>query len=234
MIAMMIAPPAAAFLLTDRLSRMFYLSLLLAAVSALLGHAMAISLPPVIFSRLGYPGVRDVSTAGMTAVAAGLLFFAALLFSPRHGVISKLLDQLRLGLRIAGDDILGLLYRLEERHLEKVSRRVPDLVRGTLGTTWFMSRLAMFRLRYVGLLTTEGNGLQLTDSGRTHAARLVRSHRLWEAYIAKHFEIADDHLHESAERVEHYLDAGLRQEIADDLRDPVEDPHGREIPDEVK
>ena len=50
----------------------------------------------------------------MMAVAAGGLFVTAALFGPRYGVVSKALDQARLARSIIAEDILGLLYRLEE------------------------------------------------------------------------------------------------------------------------
>ena len=40
------------------------------------------------------------------------------------------------------------------------------------------------------------------------------------------------HLHETAARVEHFLGAELRGELAAELNDAAEDPHGREIPPE--
>ena len=42
-----------------------------------------------------------------------------------------------------------------------------------------------------------------TNGGRAEARKLVRAHRLWESYMAEHFELPEDHLHETAERVEH-------------------------------
>jgi manganese/zinc/iron transport system permease protein len=73
---------------------------------------------------------------------------------------------------------------------------------------------------------------RLTDQGRTRAGQLVRSHRLWESYVAKHFDLPEDHLHAVAERAEHFIDPAMREELAAELQAPGEDPHGRTIPDE--
>ena len=58
-IATLIVPAATASILTDRLSRMIVIALVVAAASALLGHVMAITLPSIIFSRLGFDSVVD-------------------------------------------------------------------------------------------------------------------------------------------------------------------------------
>lgn len=66
-IAMLIVPPACASLLANRLGTMLALSAAFAATAAVVGHLAAVTVPPWI----GYSGT---STAGMMAVAAGLLF----------------------------------------------------------------------------------------------------------------------------------------------------------------
>jgi Mn-dependent DtxR family transcriptional regulator len=70
----------------------------------------------------------------------------------------------------------------------------------------------------------------LTSSGRRLAQSLVRSHRLWEAFLTEHFQLPLDHLHAPAERVEHFIGPQLQETLSADLRTPAVDPHGREIP----
>ena len=106
-IAMLIVPGASAHLLTDRLSLMLVLSLVIAILSAVLGHIGAITIP-------GWFGFRDTSTAGMIAVASGVIFLMVLFFAPRYGVLSRMMSQALLSLKITRDDILGLLYRYRE------------------------------------------------------------------------------------------------------------------------
>lgn len=66
-IAMLIVPPAIAFLLTRRLAVMVILSVGLALLSAILGHVGAMTLPSLF-------GFEDTTTSGMMAAAAGFLF----------------------------------------------------------------------------------------------------------------------------------------------------------------
>lgn len=227
-IAMLIVPSATARLLTDRLSTMLILSLVVAALSALVGHVWALTLPSMIFSRLGYPDVRDASTAGMMSVAAGGMFVLAILGSPRHGAIRRVLDHVRLQVRIAGEDLLGQLYRRDEAALaESVADSVAP--RNFWLGTW-IERMALRDLQRRGLITVSSAPNQLTDDGRRFAQDLVRSHRLWETYMARHFVLPGDHLHATAEQVEHYLCPQLQNELATELDQPERDPHGKAIP----
>lgn len=233
-IALLIVPAATAHLLTDRYALLIVISMVVAAISAFLGHLFAITLPAMIFPRLGFENVRDASTAGMMAGTCGMLFLMAVFFSPRYGIVSQFFERARLSVKIAGDDLLGLLYRIEESHLEERQIGATQLVRRHLGLGWLMSRLAVIRLSYDRQIVSDPSGYHLTDNGRITARKLVRSHRLWEAYMAKHFQLPDTHLHATAARVEHYLNPELRSQLEDELETPDADPHGRDIPQEQR
>jgi len=85
-VAMLIAPPATAYLLTDDLRRMLLYAVLLGALSAVLGYYLAYAL--------------DGSIAGAMAVVAGIQFTLAFFFSPAHGVVVKKRRQSRIGREI--------------------------------------------------------------------------------------------------------------------------------------
>lgn len=242
-IAMLIVPPAAAHLLTDRLGLMLILSLVLAAVSAGLGHLAAIVGP----GWVGMPGV-STSTAGMMAAAAGLLFALAFLLAPRRGWLSILWHRAALSLRIVREDLLGLLYRLEEEapaaqtelrssagHRPgshgppRVGLNAATLARA-VGAGGLATRLALWGLRRSGRIMQRDGACSLTERGRAAAARLIRSHRLWETYFDQHTPLAADHIHQPAERLEHVTDAALQRRLAASLGDPTSDPHGTRIP----
>src|SRR5690606_10029143 len=70
-----IAPPAGAYLLTDRLPLMIGLSAALGAAAALAGYWTAHAL--------------DASIAGSMAGAAGVLFLGCLLFAPERGLVAQ-------------------------------------------------------------------------------------------------------------------------------------------------
>ncbi len=73
-VALMIGPPATAYLLTERLHTMLFLSVVLAVLAAASGYALAFFL--------------DVSIAGAMATTTGVLFTVAWLGSPQHGLLA--------------------------------------------------------------------------------------------------------------------------------------------------
>ncbi|MFU8849006.1 MAG: metal ABC transporter permease [Opitutales bacterium] len=81
-IAMLIAPAAAAHLLTDRLISMIVISAVLAILAAVLGHLSALIVP-------GWFGFSGTSTSGMMAVMSGLIFAVVLFFAPRYGILVR-------------------------------------------------------------------------------------------------------------------------------------------------
>lgn len=88
-IAMMVCPPAAARMLTDRLGVQLVLGAGLGALSGVLGYAAAAWLP------LWLGAENSLSAAGMIAVVAGLVQTVAMLLAPRHGVLPRLLRSRR-------------------------------------------------------------------------------------------------------------------------------------------
>ena len=84
-VAMLVGPAATAYLWTDRLSAMIAIALATGVASAAGGYALARAL--------------DGSIAGAMAVVIGLLFAVSVLFSPRHGVLSRWWRRRLLGAR---------------------------------------------------------------------------------------------------------------------------------------
>lgn len=74
-VAFMIAPPAAAYLLTDRLSRMLLFSALIGVFSAVSGYWLAYLL--------------DASIAGSMATMTGASFLTVYLFAPERGLLAQ-------------------------------------------------------------------------------------------------------------------------------------------------
>jgi ABC-type Mn2+/Zn2+ transport system permease subunit len=213
-IAMLIVPGATAHLLCDRLSSMLWVAVGIAAGTAVAGHYAAVA--------------WNANTAGAMAVVVGLVYLGAVLLAPRYGVLSTLLRNARASMRIFREDLLAMLYRLEEPSLgRQLGPREAVLA---LGGGW-IPRLALRSLLLAGRVRHEDSGLRLTDAGRREAVGLVRSHRLWEKYLVEKLGLPLDHVHEPAERMEHYIDQQLRDEIAREVTPGQRDPHGRDIPE---
>jgi manganese/zinc/iron transport system permease protein len=231
-IAMLIVPPATAVLLSDRLSGVLWWSLAAAGLSAVLGHAAALVVPGFLQQLFRLPQPGEVSTAGMMAVVSGALFLLAWILSPQHGWLRQLIGHLQLQIRILAEDILGVLYRLEELGASMVDGASLASLAETLRAPEWRIWAGVRYLRQKAWIAPQGRGIVLTDTGRDRGRELVRSHRLWEAYLAKHFALPDRSLHAAAEQAEHYLSAPQREELAAELEQPAHDPHGRDIPAE--
>ena len=59
---------------------------------------------------------------------------------------------------------------------------------------------------------------------------MVRNHRLWELYLTSAAQIAPDHVHEDAEKIEHMLGDEVVRELERKLEYATIDPHGKRIP----
>jgi manganese/zinc/iron transport system permease protein len=213
-------PGATAHLLTDRLGWMLVWSVVVSLLSSLFGYALSRAL--------------NVNVAGAMAVVAGLQFALAVFLAPRHGLFVKWVSSARLSLRIVGEDIVARLYRAEEAAASagSPSGAAANVVEEspTLWQRWRRS-WATANLVNDGLIRRTADGqLQLTAAGRQAGRSIVRAHRLWESYLERHFELPLDHVHEPAERMEHYLGPELQTQLAEQLAEPVQDPHGRAIP----
>ena len=79
-----------------------------------------------------------------------------------------------------------------------------------------------------GLVEGAGKERALTVAGLARAKSIVRAHRLWESYLARHTALPLDHLHEPSERVEHFLSREMQRELEREVG--AEDPHGKAIP----
>lgn len=72
--------------------------------------------------------------------------------------------------------------------------------------------------------------VQLTESGRGEALRMVRRHRLVETWLVSGYGYGWDEVHDEAEVLEHALSDRLLDAIDEQLGRPVRDPHGDPIP----
>lgn len=223
-VAMLIVPPAAAYMLTDRLSVMIGISVVVAVAAAVLGHLGALVVP----SWFGYD--NGTNTAGMMAVAAGGLLTLAVMFGPRHGILVKFVRQQLLSMSILADDVVAVLYRIGEQK-EQPASSLPDL-RELLFCKRAPLAGVLAWLDRRGDVVREGDLITLTNQGRDRAQNLVRSHRLWEHYLQDQAGVDVRRVHVQAEKMEHFTDEQLRRRLDRETDAPQVDPHGRPIPDE--
>ena len=83
-----------------------------------------------------------------------------------------------------------------------------------------------------GFISKNQSFVNLTTQGISDAMRIVRLHRLWELYLNEYMNSAPDHVHESAEQMEHLLTPELEAMLEKRLNFPTLDPHQETIPRE--
>jgi ABC-type Mn2+/Zn2+ transport system permease subunit/Mn-dependent DtxR family transcriptional regulator len=214
-VGLLIAPPATGFLLSRRLPGMLFWSSLSGVLAAVVGLHLAYWL--------------DVTTAATMVVVACALFGLAFLWAPESGVFWKVLRRGRLRLRMGQENLVRLLLRMQCRSTD--STPSPHELCVELGCSRLSLSLWLAQLRWRGWIAGgAARGVMLTPCGVEEAQRLDRAHRLWEAYLVQHVGLPIDHVHPSAEELEHLLDEPLLARLDDALGHPETDPHGAEIP----
>jgi manganese/zinc/iron transport system permease protein len=148
-VAMLVVPPATAYLLTDRLPLLLVLSVFVGVLSAVAGY--------------GFARWQDCSIAGAMATAAGGFFVLALLCSPRHGWLSRWLGHLRLRDRLAAQ--LVLLHLKGRAGIDAGGTLAAADVERRFGWSHEATRRVLRRLTAAGLVACDGDGLRLTAAG---------------------------------------------------------------------
>jgi DtxR family Mn-dependent transcriptional regulator len=125
------------------------------------------------------------------------------------------------------EDYLKAIYRLSPEGQPASTRDIAQLLELSAPSVSGMIK----RLSEQGLLEhAPYRGVQLTAEGRRAALRIVRRHRLIEAYLVAFLGYTWDTVHEEAERLEHAVSDTLIERMADALGNPGADPHGDPIP----
>jgi len=158
-VALMIAPPAAAYLLTDRLPRMIMLSVAIGVASALAGYWMSY--------------LFDVSIAGSMATMTGVAFGIVFLLAPERGLLALARRRARNRWEFAQTMLAIHLLNHEaspaeadencESHLHEHLRWEPGFARAVVR-----------RAQGAGLVArANGDHLSLTEAGRAIARETV-------------------------------------------------------------
>ncbi len=135
-----------------------------------------------------------------------------------------------MALQILSEDVLAAIFRAESQGSSGVS---SSIIRGNLLVSAMRARLVVLWLKWQRLITENQLHLALTETGRRQAQNVVRSHRLWEQYLASEAGVSDREMHQGAERFEHFTDRELRERLNAETHAPNVDPHGQPIPPEA-
>jgi manganese/zinc/iron transport system permease protein len=157
-VALMVGPAAAAHMLTDRLSLMFGLSLLIAVADAIGGYWMAHWL--------------DASIAGSMATMVGISFLLALTFAPHRGMLSVVRQRRLQKLTFAAKMLTIHLAHHEGTEEEATENRVDHLEDHLTWDAAFAGRIVRFSTQK-GLIRRSNDFLTLTPAGRRLAHEAV-------------------------------------------------------------
>ncbi|MGI8892678.1 MAG: iron chelate uptake ABC transporter family permease subunit, partial [Bacteroidia bacterium] len=193
-IAMLIIPASTAYLLTSRLHIMIILSAFIGLLSTVAGLFIAIVLETT-------PG------PAMTVTAAGFYAIAVFL-APEKGLLFSYIRQRNKKIKIMKEDLLKDILRL----WEEGSFSYENL-RGKSGLNKYSLNSKIIKLKRTGMISGEGNNLNLTEKGSAAANQLVRAHRLWETYMVNTLGFDKDQIHDQAEKYEHLLPETLLNKV---------------------
>ena len=157
------------------------------------------------------------------AVSAGS---ALALLWPGKGLLARVLAAARMTERVRIEDALKHFYNCEYLGLPSTLESLAGGLRMRRGPA---GRL-MTRLCELGLAEAGGRAISLTGEGRSYALRVVRTHRLWERYLADRTGVAQADWHAEAEVREHRMSQADTNALAARLGHPRIDLHGDPIP----
>lgn len=125
------------------------------------------------------------------------------------------------------EDYLKTIYQLTESGEAATTTRIAEqLGVAAPSVSGMIKRLAEQQL----LKHEPYRGVTLSRSGRREALRMVRRHRVIEAYLVEHLGYGWDTVHDEAERLEHAVSDDLVNRMAEAMGNPTVDPHGDPIP----
>ncbi|MCY4660427.1 MAG: FeoA domain-containing protein [Acidobacteria bacterium] len=166
------------------------------------------------------PATALLIFCGLCIVLAGLLW-------PSGGLVPRWLRMSQLGERVRLEDALKHVLTCRQTG----QGCSVDSVAGRLGLSPARATALLSSLVRMGLIRMEPDGPALTREGSRSAVGLVRTHRLWERYLADRTGVPPAEWHEQAERMEHTLSAEQTDALEVRLGHPNWDPHGDPIPD---
>lgn len=216
MAALLITPGAAARFWTDRLNPLLILAAFFSVLSGILGTYVSFVLP-------------QMPTGPWVVVFLSLFALISFLISPKSGMLFRYVARRKYLRKTHRDHLMKALYKAQEEgkaglSIEEIYQLYPyqkaeidqsirDLIKAD-----FIIKNQLF--------------INLTKTGISDAMRIVRLHRLWELYLNESMNIAPDHVHESAEQLEHLITPELEALLEKRLNYPALDPHQETIPRE--
>lgn len=156
----------------------------------------------------------------------GVVALLAAIWWPRVGLLARWRRAGMATQRVQLED------GLKHLHTSEVEGRASsiDSLAGALSISRGAAADVVRRLEETALAAHDGHGLMLTPEGRRYALRIVRTHRLYERFLADRTGMIPAQWHAAAEAAEHDLSAEEVEGLAARMGHPLYDPHGDPIP----
>lgn len=187
-IAFFIIPPAAAYLLTDRLSVMLVLSAAIGTAAAYFGYDLArgsvlgiIEISDVLVGLnnifgLNLPETWDSSISASMVLMMFFFFLGAWILSPKYGLVSTLVRHANQRRRFNNQVVLGHIYNHQHEDNAQLELVAEDLHQHFHWSQAKMSRV-LTRLRASNLVHIADDLVQLTPRGEERV-QSFRQHNL--------------------------------------------------------
>jgi manganese/zinc/iron transport system permease protein len=215
MAALIITPAAAARFLTSSLRSLIAMAVLIGVLCSVFGVLISYTAP-------------SMPTGPWIVMVLSVVAVGSFVLAPKKGILSKYLLRKRHLVKITDENVLKALYHLTgELNANSVGIITLSEARRFEGQ---QLGEALSRLQKTEEIRRDNSEIYLTEKGKERASRVVRLHRLWELYLNKRMNIAEDHVHHDAEAIEHIITPELEAELVKDLGYPESDPHQSEIP----
>jgi len=163
MVAYVVAPSATAMLLVHQLKPLFFLSFIIATVATFLGYLIAI--------------LTDTNIAASIAVMLGIIFFIALVLSPRWGILSLVLRKKSENFNFD----LGMLLVHLSHHLGSQTESIEchcDHLAEHMGWPETHAQKVIIEAKKRNYINVEAKFLILNDQGKEAAKKIMLG--LWD------------------------------------------------------
>jgi manganese/zinc/iron transport system permease protein len=210
-IALLIIPAATARFWTDDLIRMIAIAATVGALSGWSGSTISAQ-------------IENMPTGAIIVVCSGVLFTVSMLVAPRRGVLASALRQATLNRRIQRQHLLRAMAEHEEVYGSGTAMAVHDIRGSRSWSPGELNRVLRRCARLGDITIPTSTEISLKPSGRAHAERVLRNHRLWELFLIHYADIAPSHVDRDADEVEHVLSDEIIRDLESALDAPTRTP----------
>ena len=205
-VGLLITPAASAYLLSDRLDKMMWLAALFGVTSVVGGLYLCVW--------------REAAGGGASMLFCTLQFLVVLVVAPKYGLLARWMRMRNLIPQQQIEDILTTVLRYEKPTPMSVIVQYAEQEKGL--------KKAVQSMVSDGLLIETKGEFSLTEEGDTEARKVLKAHRLWEAYLES-IGTPHEKLHPTAHHLEHISDTKTVDYLDEKLGKPERDPHGQAI-----